>query len=202
MSAFRPSFGRITRATRGCAFRPTRSPSPLLGDGRRSTVGRHTGDNRLPARPPGQPRGTRLSATTHRQTERDYSVYWLEENNWLTRSNDDGVSQRWRERITARTRAMRRSSPPARWRPSWQPLGRQCRPEGGPNSPPTTSPTSTTPSTAHRKRSEARLRGHALLGCSTSSTRSVPRAGNPSAGGARRHPPGHDPCDARGFRKS
>ena len=141
--------------------------------------------------PSAQQPDPRLSAITHRQMERGHSVYWVEESNWLPRPNNDCVPM-WREGRTARTRAMLRSSLPARWRLSWQPLERQCRPENGRKSPPTTSPTSTTTSTAHRKRSEAGLRGHALLGCSTSSTRLVPRAGNPREGDARRHPPGHD----------
>jgi hypothetical protein len=128
---------------------------------------------------------------THRKTESGYSVYWLKEINWLTRPNNDGVVQWWRGGITARTHVLPRSSPPARWRLSWQPLEGQCRPESGRKSPPTTSPIWTTTSTTHRRRSEAGLRGHALLGRGTSSTRSVPHPGNPSAGGARRHRPGH-----------
>src|ERR1019366_5319352 len=68
-------------------------------------------------------------------------------------------------------------------RPSSQLLAWQCRLESGQESPPTTSLTSTTTSTVHRKRGEAGLRGHALLGCSTSSTRSVPRTGNPRPAG-------------------
>jgi hypothetical protein len=43
----------------------------------------------------------------------------------------------------------------------------------------------------HPERSEAGLRGHALLGCGTSSARSVPRASNPRSGGAWRSPPGY-----------
>ena len=39
----------------------------------------------------------RLSTTAHRQTDSGYRVYWLEENNWLPRSNNDGVPQRWRD---------------------------------------------------------------------------------------------------------
>src|ERR1019366_9264847 len=65
---------------------------------------------------------------------------------------------RRRDGRTARTRALRRNSPPARWRASCQLWEQRCQPELGRRSPPTTSPTSTTTSTAHRKRSEAGLR--------------------------------------------
>jgi hypothetical protein len=47
-------------------------------------------------------------------------------------------------------------------------------------------------STADRRRSEAGLRGHALLGCSSSSTRSVPCTVNPRSGGAGRSPLSYD----------
>jgi len=71
-------------------------------------------------------------------------------------------------------------------------IGRQCLIESGQNSPPATSQTSITTSTAHRKKGEAGLCGHAVLGCSTSSTRSVPRTAHPCAAGARRSPHGFD----------
>ena len=111
-------------------------------------------------------------------------VYWLEEDNWLPRPSKDCEMQRWRDGRTPRMRALIRNSLPARWRPSCQLLEERRRPENGRRFPGTTSPTSTTTSTAHRKGSEAGFRGHALLGCSPSSARSVPRGGNPRSGGA------------------
>src|ERR1019366_3513083 len=123
-------------------------------------------------------------SVTHRGTDSPLIVYWLEENNWLPRPIKDCGTQRRRDGRRARTHALPRNSPPARWRVSCQLWEQRFRPELGRRSPPTTSPTSTTTSTAHRKRSEAGLRGHALLGCSTSSTRSVPCAGNPCPEGA------------------
>jgi hypothetical protein len=96
-------------------------------------------------------------------------VHWFENNPWPPRPNNDDVPQGWPEGRTARTRKSPPNSLPAHSKLSCRLLGGKCRSESGRKSPATTSPISTITSTAHRKRSEAGLRGRALLGCSTSS---------------------------------
>lgn len=107
------------------------------------------------------------------QRQNGGGVYYLEENNWTPLPTHDAVRRPWREGRTSRTRALPRSSLPDRWRLNCRLLGRRRPPESGPKFPPATSPTSTITSTARRKRSEAGLRGYALLGRCASSTRFV-----------------------------
>ncbi len=120
------------------------------------------------------------------------ALYWLKENHWLLRTNHDGAPRRWRGGRTVRTRGLPRNSLPARWRLSCRRLGWQCLPESGQESLLTTLPISTITFTARKKISEARLRGHTLLGCGASPTRSIPHPSSPRSRGAWRNSPRHD----------